>query len=143
MRPLTCPGMSVSVSASPTPAGAAGSPVREYNFIGEGHCLTAKRQHLPYYFRNFNPKNDQGAFCSGQCALITGCAGFAYIPSIGWCALSGVAITAGSRLVGTWYFNAGTGGTGAITQVGQKSGVYCYARADATTATTQPGKVAP
>ena len=130
----------------PVPSGGL---VPDYAFKGEGLCLTANGKELPYYYQNGSPKNDKSAYCSSQCTLAAGCAGFRYIPSKGYCKFYGAAFTKEDTPGGGgWGFYAGTGGTGPITQVSSYSGLYtgqyCYARAAAvTTATTQPGKVAP
>ena len=129
----------------PMPARAAGGTMPGY--IGEGFCATANGERLPYYGRPDNPKNDQGAYCSGQCAEVAGCAGFTYSPSYGYCELYGAAFTLpGYDKIygapsGRGRFNSG-GGTGPITKVNQDKGWHCYARAGATATTTQPGKVA-
>ena len=124
-----------------------GGPLLGYTYQGEGVCGTSNGKYLPEYFRYGNPTNDQGAYCSGQCAWYgSRCAGFIYRPSNGYCALSGAAFTKqGTPGGGGWFFGSGNGGTGPITQVSGHSGYYCYVRnATATTATTtQRGELAP
>ena len=116
-----------------------------FAFKGEGVCLNSNGAVLPFYHR-MGPTNDKGAYCSGQCGVVAGCAGFRYNPG-GWCVLSGAAFTQeGTPGGGGWFFAPGHGGTGPITQVHTGyPGAYCYARdATATTATTTPpGKVPP
>ena len=106
---------------------AQGNAIGGFGYMGEGWCDTAGGDFLPYFFKNGNPTNDDGAFCSGQCGSVPGCQGFHYHPSSGWCYLSGSTFTASSSGIPTGFKFDSRSGRGLITQVDSGySGYFCY-----------------
>ena len=104
---------------------AKGNAIGGFGYMGEGVCETAGGDWLPQFWK-YGPKNDDGAFCSGQCGSVPGCQGFFYEPSDGDCRLQGSTFTASSTPA-RYGFNSLYQGRGLITQVdGYFSGFFCY-----------------